>query len=81
VPQVTAQVGERQSQLVPLPGAVSTSAATPPTEAELADFCRARLAPYKIPTRWLFTSTFPLTATGKIRKDVLSAQLAQASTP
>ena len=61
--------------------AISTSAATPPTEAELAGFCRARLAAYKIPVRWLFTSAFPLTATGKIRKDVLSAQLAEANAP
>jgi hypothetical protein len=33
---------------------------------------------YKIPARWVFTSTFPLTATGKMGKDVLSAQLADA---
>jgi fatty-acyl-CoA synthase len=46
-----------------------------PAEAELAGYCRARLAAYKTPTRWLFTDAFPLTSTGKIRKDVLSAQL------
>ena len=40
----------------------------------------ARLAAYKVPARWLFTDGFPLTATGKIRKDVLSAQLAAAAT-
>ena len=34
-----------------------------------------RLAAYKTPVRWLFTEAFPLTSTGKIRKDVLSAQL------
>ena len=61
--------------------AISTSAATPPTEAELAGFCRARLAAYKIPVRWLFTSALPLTATSKIRKDMLSAQLAEANEP
>ena len=61
--------------------ALTTSAATPPAEAELAGFCRARLAAYKIPVRWLFTSAFPLTATGKIRKDALSAQLAEANIP
>ena len=47
-------------------------------EAELADYCRGRLAAYKTPVRWLFTDAFPLTATGKIRKDVLSARLAEA---
>ena len=59
--------------------AVSTSATAPPAEAELAEFCRARLAHYKVPVRWLFTGALPMTATGKIRKDVLSAQLAQAT--
>ena len=61
--------------------AITTPAATPPTGAELAGFCRTRLAAYKIPVRWLFTSDFPLTDTGKIRKDVLRARLAETSTP
>ena len=47
-------------------------------EAELADYCRGRLAAYKTPVRWLFTDSFPLTSTGKIRKDMLSARLAEA---
>jgi fatty-acyl-CoA synthase len=47
-------------------------------EAELAEYCRGRLAAYKTPVRWLFTDGFPLTSTGKIRKDVLSAQLGDA---
>ena len=50
-------------------------------EAELADYCRGRLAAYKTPVRWVFTGAFPLTSTGKIRKDVLSAQLAEAGLP
>jgi len=32
---------------------------TPPTEAELSKFCRSKLAHYKIPARWLSTSSFP----------------------
>jgi acyl-CoA synthetase (AMP-forming)/AMP-acid ligase II len=48
-------------------------------EAELAEHCRGRLAAYKTPVRWLFTDGFPLTATGKIRKDVLSARLSEAA--
>ena len=51
----------------------------PPTAAELTAHCRGRLAAYKIPARWLFTSGFPLTSTGKVRKDVLSAQLAEGA--
>src|SRR6185503_973248 len=46
-------------------------------EAELAEHCRERLAAYKTPVRWLFTDAFPLTPTGKIRKDVLGAQLSE----
>ena len=59
--------------------AITTSATTPPTGDELAELCRTQLAAYKIPARWLFTGDFPLTATGKIRKDVLRAELAEAS--
>jgi fatty-acyl-CoA synthase len=57
--------------------AITTSDAATLTGAELAGFCQARLAAYKVPARWLFTDAFPLTATGKLRKDVLSAQLAE----
>jgi fatty-acyl-CoA synthase len=60
-------------------GVIRSSAPEPPTAAELTALCRERLAAYKIPSRWLFTDSFPLTATGKVRKDVLSAQLAAAS--
>ncbi len=60
---------------------IRTAADAPPTEGELSEFCCGRLAAYKIPDRWLFTSSFPLTTTGKIRKDVLSAQLADVPVP
>ena len=46
---------------------------------ELTEFCRARLAAYKLPIRWLFTDVFPLTASGKIRKDALRERLAERS--
>ena len=48
------------------------------SEAELGEYCRGRLAAYKTPVRWLFTDAFPLTSTGKVRKDVLSARLGDA---
>jgi fatty-acyl-CoA synthase len=44
---------------------------------ELAEYCRARLAAEKVPVRWLVTGSFPLTASGKIRKDALRDQLAE----
>jgi len=51
---------------------------TAPDSAELKAFCRQRLAAYKTPAYWLFTDSFPLTATGKVRKDVLSARFCGA---
>ena len=47
--------------------------------AELAEHCRARLAAAKVPVRWLVTGSFPMTASGKVRKDVLRDQLTAAS--
>jgi len=44
--------------------------------AELARYCRERLAAEKVPVRWLVTGSFPLTPSGKIRKDDLRDQLA-----
>jgi len=44
---------------------------------ELAEYCRARLAVEKVPVRWLVTDSFPLTPSGKIRKDVLRDQLTE----
>ena len=58
---------------------IRTAPGAPADEAELAEFCRARLAAYKVPVRWLFATAFPLTSTGKVRKDVLSAQFAEAT--
>jgi fatty-acyl-CoA synthase len=37
-------------------------------EAQLAAWCRARLASYKLPRYWRFTESFPMTVTGKIQK-------------
>ena len=44
-----------------------------PAPEELHAFCRARLAPYKVPTSFEFVSDFPRTAAGKIRKNALAA--------
>ena len=58
-------------------GTAALAAAGGDLAAELAGFCRGRLAAYKIPVRWLITDAFPLTASGKIRKDVLLETLAR----
>jgi len=54
--------------------ATDAAPALAPAPEELRAFCQQRLAGFKVPAHWLFTDTFPLTATGKVRKDVLSAR-------
>ena len=44
-----------------------------PDAAELAGFCRARLAAYKVPAHFLFVEDFPRTSAGKIQKHLLEA--------
>jgi fatty-acyl-CoA synthase len=39
-----------------------------PKGEQLAEFCRGRIATYKIPRRWKFTDSFPMTVTGKVQK-------------
>jgi fatty-acyl-CoA synthase len=43
-----------------------------PDCAELQAFCRARLAPYKVPRRFEFVADFPRTSAGKIQKHLLA---------
>jgi acyl-CoA synthetase (AMP-forming)/AMP-acid ligase II len=45
--------------------------------ASLAEFCRGRIARFKIPTHFFRVSAFPLTASGKIRKSELREQARQ----
>ena len=46
-----------------------------PDGAELTEFCRARLAPYKVPRRFDFVAEFPRTSAGKIQKHLLLQEL------
>ena len=46
------------------------------TEADLRAYCRRDLAPYKTPATWVFVDSFPMTASGKVRKNVLRERLA-----
>ena len=41
------------------------------TEDEIRDFCRGRIAHYKVPRYVRFVSEFPMTVTGKIQKFVM----------
>ncbi|BAP33074.1 AMP-binding enzyme [Chryseobacterium sp. StRB126] len=38
------------------------------TEQELLDYCKGRIAHYKVPKYWKFVEEFPMTISGKIRK-------------
>jgi fatty-acyl-CoA synthase len=46
-----------------------------PTDAALAAFARERLAPYKVPKRWVFTDELPMTASGKVQKFLVRERL------
>jgi fatty-acyl-CoA synthase len=48
--------------------------------ADLTSFGRAKLAAFKIPKRWITVDSFPLTASGKVRKIDLRACLRNATT-
>lgn len=52
-------------------GVVSAAAGRACDPAELERWLRDRLAPYKVPRRWLVVDEFPMTASGKIQKFAL----------
>jgi fatty-acyl-CoA synthase len=41
------------------------------TEEEIRDFCKGRIAHFKIPQYFRFVDQFPMTVTGKIQKFVM----------
>ncbi len=49
-----------------------------PPDAELATFCRQRLAAYKIPKYFLAVEDFPRTAAGKVQKHLLTRPAAES---
>ena len=44
-------------------------------QQKILEFCRANMAPYKIPKRIHFIAAMPLTAVGKLDKKLLRSQL------
>jgi long-chain acyl-CoA synthetase len=48
------------------------------TGAELKSFCRERLAPYKVPSKYEFVKELPKTQVGKVLKRVLRQQVAES---
>jgi fatty-acyl-CoA synthase len=47
------------------------------TEEEIREFCRGQIAHFKIPRHVQFMESFPMTITGKIRKNELREQMAK----
>jgi acyl-CoA synthetase (AMP-forming)/AMP-acid ligase II len=46
-----------------------------PDEADLAAFCRQRLASFKVPRLWQMLDTLPMTPSGKVQKFALRERL------
>ncbi|MER5973227.1 AMP-binding protein [Streptomyces sp. NPDC002055] len=59
---------------------VLRDAARPLTLDELADYCRGRLAHYKVPRHLRLLDTFPMTVSGKVRKIELRERFAERPT-
>lgn len=45
------------------------------TEIEIRDFCKGRIAHFKIPRHVRFVEAFPMTVTGKVQKFVMREQM------
>ena len=56
--------------VIPRPG-------RPPEPEELLDYCRGRIAGFKVPRRFFLTSEFPMTASGKVQRFRLRAEAAE----
>ena len=51
------------------------------TADDVRDFCRGRIAHYKVPERVVFVESFPMTVTGKIQKNVLREIVSHTEMP
>lgn len=61
--------------------AVRLSAPLSSTAADLSRYCRAFLARYKVPERWIFTEELPHTAGGKACRAAVTARLSVLAAP
>jgi crotonobetaine/carnitine-CoA ligase len=77
---VDAHPGVRESAAVGVPDPVRDQAIVvfvvadptcPPTEDELGDWCREHLAPFKVPSGFVFVDALPKTSVGKINRQTL----------
>lgn len=61
--------------------AVRLSAPLPSAAADLSRYCRAFLARYRVPERWMFTEELPRTPDGKVRRAAVTARLTVMPAP
>lgn len=61
--------------------AVRLSAPLPAVAADLSRYCRAFLARYRVPERWMFAAELPRTPDGKVRRAAVTARLAVMPAP
>jgi len=47
------------------------------TDVEIRDFCKGKIAHFKIPLYVKFVEEFPMTVTGKVQKYVMRKQMAE----
>ena len=47
------------------------------TPAEIQEFCKDRIAHYKIPRYIKFVDAFPMTVTGKVQKFIMREQMTE----
>lgn len=72
-----AVIGVPHERWVETPVAIITASdpSAPPTEEEIIDFCRTKLASYKKPSRVVVVDELPRNASGKVLKRTLREQL------
>ena len=73
--QVVAAPDARLSE-VPVAFVIPRPGRTPEPE-ELLDYCRGRIAGFKVPRRFFLASEFPMTASGKVQRFRLRAEAAE----
>ncbi|MFE3188509.1 long-chain-fatty-acid--CoA ligase [Nocardia sp. NPDC059240] len=66
---------------VPLAVVVAREPDAPPTAAEIEQWCRDRLAGYKVPRRTSVVGSLPRNASGKVLKNQLRAQVQSSCAP
>ncbi|MDP3139323.1 MAG: AMP-binding protein [Burkholderiaceae bacterium] len=77
--QAAAVVAERHERLQEVPVAfVVRTGAEPASEQAVIDHCRGKIASFKIPARVIFVDQLPMTATGKVQKELLRRRLSSA---